>query len=592
MQRALFTRLIRRRSHLSSSGMRPSLGTMSKRSTINWQRLLGSSGGGAAAGGGATADSAGAGAAPAPPLKVEEEQLARLVRHTARAARSHYRAGTAYRMPLRHGAAGLRASARLPVRRRARHGAPPFAPPAWPQNPRLAPPPAQWAGYGSVKELRVTAPGRPVRRLVAKAVDPPPGRAGDVGHQRKLTSYAVEVSDAARGRPPARAQETSPERRRRRGRRPLSRPGIPPRRAGTPAGPPRARPPNEPGALRAARSARALPPPPPPPPPRAAPQDRGRDRGRRPSPAPPGGILPGVRPPPGAARRRPRPGPAGRRRRRRRRRRAPQLVLVPRAGSCGGAAAGALPLCAVGPAASLPAAAPQLHARGGRWSPGAGTPGRRAGRCGGARPEAALPSGCQRRGLEPPHQAPSATRPQSAMYTHTLRPDAIHTSASARCHRRPRSRWSGWPHSMRPGGRRSPQRVRLGPGGGGGLVAAKAVREHGCRHARQALQSSRLGGSPQLLGTGCRAEVGREPTCPAVLLSRCCPVLPRMALPPPPGLWGDGCYWHLATRQVSRHGLPHHMGQEPPLAANGGSKRPRAALGPALGALATPAAMA
>lgn len=32
------------------------------------------------------------------------------------------------------------------------------------------------------------------RRLVAKAVDPPKGRAGDVGHQRKLDAYAVEVT--------------------------------------------------------------------------------------------------------------------------------------------------------------------------------------------------------------------------------------------------------------------------------------------------------------------------------------------------------------------------------------------------------------
>ncbi len=32
-----------------------------------------------------------------------------------------------------------------------------------------------------------------VRRLVAKAVDPPRSSGGDVGHKRKLDSYAVEV---------------------------------------------------------------------------------------------------------------------------------------------------------------------------------------------------------------------------------------------------------------------------------------------------------------------------------------------------------------------------------------------------------------
>ncbi|GBF87987.1 hypothetical protein Rsub_00699 [Raphidocelis subcapitata] len=111
--------------------------TAAKRPPPNWQRLLAGGGsGGGGGGGGADGD-----APPPPLLRIEERPLARL-----------------------------------------------------------------WAGYGSIKELIVTQPPAPggsggggggggggVRRLVAKSVDPPRGKAGDAGHQRKLRSYAVEA---------------------------------------------------------------------------------------------------------------------------------------------------------------------------------------------------------------------------------------------------------------------------------------------------------------------------------------------------------------------------------------------------------------
>lgn len=115
-----------------------STSAMAKKSKFNWERLLGpssvgSAGEGSDAGDGSARAAAGAGAAAAVVRVQSEQQLARL-----------------------------------------------------------------WAGYGSIKSLKVEVTPRgggaaAVRHLVAKAVDPPRGLAGDAGHQRKLDSYAVEV---------------------------------------------------------------------------------------------------------------------------------------------------------------------------------------------------------------------------------------------------------------------------------------------------------------------------------------------------------------------------------------------------------------
>jgi hypothetical protein len=192
--------LIRRRFlALRTTGMRPAATTAAgmgstKRAT-NWQRVLG--------GASSCGDGGGGDAAAAAVQVLEETQIARLVRGAGRIAAVRDTTNQPAAVAARHVSwllvNGLHPS---PLCRLCR--APSSTPSslhlmARPNNCRQPRAP-QWAGYGSVKALTVAQPrpggggGQVTRQLVAKAVDPPRGRAGDAGHRRKLDSYAVEVS--------------------------------------------------------------------------------------------------------------------------------------------------------------------------------------------------------------------------------------------------------------------------------------------------------------------------------------------------------------------------------------------------------------